>query len=171
VVSEEVLKGMMEIIIYLMYVLSYIEYAVDDIEEELMNLSYQEKLVWGQFLPMVILFGYYFFRLARGAGAGSLVGVLIGIAVLQVVCSILVAALAKKEPRDERDRLIAYKAFKVAYLATICVGICGMWIAFEGGRESVGRQLLTNWALAFLIGAEMVRTGTMLVLHRTSVTV
>jgi hypothetical protein len=136
-----------------------------------MTLSYQEKLVWGQFLPMVVLFGYYFFRLASGAAAGSLVGVLIGIAILQIVFSILVAALAKKEPRDERDRLIAYKAFKVAYLAAICAGICGMWIAFDGGRELVGRQMAMNCALAFLIGSEMVRTGTMLVLHRTSVSV
>jgi hypothetical protein len=136
-----------------------------------MNLSYQEKLVWGQFLPMVVLFGYYFFRVARGGAAEGLVGVLVGIAVLQVVFSILVAALAKKEPRDERDRLIEYKAFKAAYLSAICVGFFALWLVFSGGQALVGRGTMVTCALAILIGVEMVRMGTMLVLHRMSVTV
>ena len=136
-----------------------------------MTFSYQEKLIWGQFLPMVVLYGYYFFRVVEGRhGAGeSLVGVLIGVAVIQVVVSILVAALAKKEPRDERDRLIGYKAFKVAYLLAIFVAFYGMWLIFSGGQASVGRETVVTCGLAILVGVEMVRMGTMLVLHRTSV--
>jgi polyferredoxin len=135
-----------------------------------MNVSYQEKLVWGQFLPMVVLYGYYFFRVARGGAGWSMVGVLIGIAVLQTVFSILVAALSKREPRDERDRLIEYKAFKVAYLFAVSFGVCGMWVLFMG-RESVGRGMAVSCGLAFLVGVEMVRMVTLLVLHRTSVSV
>jgi hypothetical protein len=137
-----------------------------------MNLSYQEKLVWGQFLPMVLLYGYYFVRVAegrRGVAVGSLVGVLIGIAVIQVIFSILVAALAKKEPRDERDRLIEYKAFKAAYLSAICVVFFVLWLAFAGGQAGVGREMVVMCALAVLVGVEMVRMGTILVLHRMSV--
>lgn len=136
-----------------------------------MTLSYQEKLIWGQFLPMVVLYGYYFFRVAQGHQGGSLVGVLIGIAVIQIVFSILVAALSRREPTDERDRLIAYKAFKVAYLVGICVAFFVMWVAFSGGQSSIDRGTAVSYALGALVGVEMVRMGTMLVLHRTSVSV
>ncbi len=135
-------------------------------------MSYQEKLVWGQFLPMVFLYGYYFFRVAEGRhGGGSLVGVLIGIAVIQVAFSILVAALANKEPRDERDQLIEYKAFKVSYLTAICLGFFAMWMMFAGGHASVGRGTVVTYAPGILVGVEVVRDGTMLVLHRTGVSV
>lgn len=137
-----------------------------------MAFSYQEKLVWGQFLPMVLLYGYYFIRVAEGrhgVGVGSLVGVLVWIAVIQVVFSILVAALAKREPRDERDRLIEYKAFKVAYLTAICAAFFVMWLVFSMGQAEVGRQAVVACALGVLVGVEMVRMGTILVLHRMSV--
>jgi uncharacterized membrane protein len=137
-----------------------------------MTLSYQEKLVWGQFLPMVVLYGYYFFRVAEGrhgVAVGSLVGVLVWIAIIQVIFSILVAALAKREPRDERDRLIEYKAFKVAYLSAIFIVFFVMWLMFSVGQAEVGRQMLVSYALGVLVGVEMLRMGTILVLHRTSV--
>jgi uncharacterized membrane protein len=97
------------------------------------------------------------------------VGVLVGIAVIQVVFSILVAALAKKEPRDERDRLIEYKAYKVAYLSAICVVFFVLWLVFAGGQIGVGREMVVTCALAVLVGVEMVRMGTILVLHRMGV--
>src|SRR6202044_1028734 len=109
-----------------------------------MTLSYQAKLVWGPFLPMVVLYGYYFFLVAEGrhgVAVGSLGGVLVWIAIIQVMFSILVAALAKREPRDERDRLIEYKAFKVAYLSAICAAFFVMWMVFSGGQAEVGRQM------------------------------
>jgi hypothetical protein len=137
-----------------------------------MNLSYQEKLVWGQFLPMLLLYGYYFARAAEGrhgVAAGSLVGVLVWIAVIQVICSILVAALAQREPRDERDRLIEYKAFKMAYLAAICAVFFVVWVVFSGGQAIVGRGMVVSCALGVLVGVEMLRMGTILVLHRMSV--
>jgi hypothetical protein len=137
-----------------------------------MNLSYQEKLVWGQFLPMLLLYGYYFARAAEGrhgVAAGSLVGVLVWIAVIQVICSILVAALAQREPRDERDRLIEYKAFKMAYLTAICAVFFVVWVVFSGGQAIVGRGMVASCALGVLVGVEMLRMGTILVLHRMSV--
>ena len=137
-----------------------------------MNLSYQEKLVWGQFLPMVLLYGYYFARVSQGrhgVAAGSLVGVLVWIAVIQVIFSTLVAALAQREPRDERDRLIEYKAFKLAYLSAICAVFFVMWLVFSGGQAVVGRGMVVTCALGVLVGVEMLRMGTILVLHRMRV--
>ena len=135
-------------------------------------MSYQEKLVWGQFLPMVLLYGYYFFRVAQGrhgVAVGSLVGVLVGIAVIQVICSILVAALAQRERRDERDRLIEYKAFKLAYLSAICAVFFVMRMVFSMGQAGIGREMVVSCALGVLVGVEMLRMGTILVLHRVSV--
>jgi hypothetical protein len=100
---------------------------------------------------------------------GSLVGTLVCIAVIQVIFSILVAALAKREPRDERDRLIEYKAFKVAYLSAICAAFFVMWMVFSGGQAEVDRQMVMTCALGVLVGVEMIRMGTILVLHRMSV--
>ena len=70
-------------------------------------MSYQEKLIWGQFVPTVLFYGYYFAGIAQGQHGGtalSLVGIVTVLAIFQVVFLILIAALAKKEPRDERDR-------------------------------------------------------------------
>jgi hypothetical protein len=121
---------------------------------------------------MVLLYGYYFIRVAEGrhgVAVGSLVGVLVWIAVIQVVFSILVAALAKKEPRDERDRLIEYKAFKVAYLSAICAVFFVMWMVFARGQAGVEREMVVTCALGVLVGVEMVRMGTILGLHRMGV--
>jgi hypothetical protein len=136
------------------------------------NLSYQEKLVWGQFLPMVVLYGYYFARVAEGrhgVAVGSLVGVLVWIMWIQGFSSLLVAALAKREPRDERVRLIEYKALKVAYRSAISTVFFVMLLVFWRGQAEVGREMVVTCALGVLVGVEMLRMGTILVLHRMSV--
>ena len=131
-------------------------------------MSYQEKLICGQFVPMVVVCAVYFSSLARTGRPASLFGSILGLAVLQVIYMILVASLSKKEDRDERDRLIEYKAYKVGYLVLMSVGVCwvgllvtGMWTAEQLTAAPV---ILGVW-----VGVEIVRTGTMLALHRLGV--
>jgi hypothetical protein len=135
-------------------------------------MSYQEKLIWGQFVPTVLFYGYYFAGIAQGQHGGtalSLVGIVTVLAIFQVVFLILIAALAKKEPRDERDRLIEYKAYKVAYLLAVCLVVFVFVLMMRGGDAFASRSSAEAWLLAMWVGVEVVRMGTMLVLHRTGV--
>lgn len=133
-------------------------------------MDYQEKLVWGQFLPTVLLYGYYFVAFARSrhssAAGPSLLGVVVLLAVVQVVFLILIAAFAKKEPRDERQRLLEYKAYKVAYLAALAGAIWWLSMAMAGTDTLTRGRLSEAVLLAGIIGVELLRTGTLLVLFR-----
>ena len=63
--------------------------------------------------------GIYLTALLRwneGASHWPLAQVLIGMLLLQVAYMIVVASVSRKEPRDERTRLIEYKGYKAAYL-------------------------------------------------------
>ena len=65
--------------------------------------------------------------------------------------------------------MIEYKAFKVAYLSAIFVVFFVMWLVFSGGQTGIGRGMVVTYALGVLVGVEMLRMGTILVLHRMSV--
>jgi hypothetical protein len=133
-------------------------------------MSYQEKLICGQFVPLVIGVVYYFLVLRVRGGPWSLLGTIIALVVLQVVYLILVAIFSKKEDRDERDRLIEYKAYKVSYLTLMVVAFC--WVAaLEVPLYSLQALTSTPVIVGVWVGIEIVRTGTLLVLHRTSVSV
>jgi hypothetical protein len=133
-------------------------------------MSYQEKLICGQFVPLVIAVVYYFSVLRVRGGSWSLLGTIIALVVLQVVYLILVAIFSKKEDRDERDRLIEYKAYKVSYLTLMVVAFC--WVAaLEVPLYSLQALISTPVIVGVWVGIEIVRTGTLLLLHRTSVSV
>jgi hypothetical protein len=133
-------------------------------------MSYQEKLICGQFVPLVIAVVYYFSVLRVRGGSWSLLGTIIALVVLQVVYLILVAIFSKKEDRDERDRLIEYKAYKVSYLVLMVVAFC--WVAaLEVPLGSLEQLTSTPVIVGVWVGIEIVRTGMLLVLHRTSVSV
>ena len=134
-----------------------------------MNLSYQEKLVCGQLLRMVLLDGYYFARVSQGrhgVAAGSLVGVLVWIAVIQVIFSTLVAALTQREPRDERDQSDRVQGFQDGLSFGDLRGAFRDVAGVLGGPAVVGRAMVVTCALGVLVGVETLRMGTILVLHR-----
>jgi hypothetical protein len=76
-----------------------------------MNLSYQEKSIWGSLIATLIIYGHYY---AVGA-KGSLVASVIALIVIEIVCQSVISLAHKPEPKDERDRLIAARAYRVAY--------------------------------------------------------
>jgi len=100
----------------------------------------------------------------------ALLGNVVLLVVLQIVYFILVAAFSKKEERDERDRLIEYKAYKVSYLTLMTLG--GLWVwALVSGMFTVAQLTSPGLVIAVWFGVEALRTGTQLVLHRTAVSV
>jgi len=152
-----------------MYVLFYIMFCMAYTQKEFMDL--EEKVSWGAFVPWVLGCGYYLTALLRWDEGGShwpLGRVLIGMLLLQVVYMIVVASVSRKEPRDERTRLIEYKGYKVAYLTVMTVfsGWLLWWYLPQNLKESPKElpALLAVW-----LGVEAIRMGTQLVLYRASV--
>jgi hypothetical protein len=94
--------------------------------------------------------------------------VLIGMLLVQVVYMIVVAAVSRKEPRDERTRLIEYKGYKVAYLAVEAV-LSGwlLWLYLPQHWNEPHKKL--PLLLAVWLGVEAIRMGTQLVLYWASV--
>ena len=74
-------------------------------------MSYQEKVIFGQFLPPFLGCAYFFGILRVGMRPWSVLGNVILVIVLQIVYLIVVAIFSKIEGPDERDRLIEYKAW------------------------------------------------------------
>jgi hypothetical protein len=129
-------------------------------------MGYYEKLIWGQFLPLVLGFGY--FVAAASHGSWPLLPAVFLFVMAQAIYFVLLAALSRKEPRDERVRLIELKSFKVSYLVVMCL-VC-FWV---GGTvlhmiDVPHRMAVAVW-LAVWYGIESVRTGTQVALYRASV--
>ena len=136
-------------------------------------MDYQEKLVWGQFVPIsggLLYLALYVAHLSHGVKPWPLVSVLLTFVLLQVVYLIVLSALSKPEPEDERTRLVALKSFKLGYIAVMLV--LYLWIQTYLLQPSwfhvlVAHPLLSPILLWF--GVEAVRTGTQVALYRASV--
>ena len=76
-----------------------------------MNLSYQEKSIWGSLIATLIVYGRYYALGARG----SLVVTVIALIIIEIVCQGVISVLSRPERKDERDRVIAARAYRVAY--------------------------------------------------------
>lgn len=113
-----------------------------------MNASFEEKSVWIQLISMVAVLGSYFVVAARLLSRGVtvliafvplfIVAVGLLVAVL-VVGHIVVAIASRPEGRDERDRLIAWRAESnsswilgvgvIAAITGMVVSVDNVWIA------------------------------------------
>jgi hypothetical protein len=84
-----------------------------------MNASFEEKSVWITLAGLVAIFGFYFVTAGRMLSAGvrempafiALFAVATALLVILLVAAHIVAAVASRpEGRDERDRLISWRA-------------------------------------------------------------
>jgi len=113
-----------------------------------MNASFEEKSVWIQLVSMVVVIGSYFVVVALMVSKGitnliafvPLFIVAVALLVIVLIVGHIVAAVASRpESRDERDRLIEWRAesnsswiLRVGVLAAITglvVSIDNIWIA------------------------------------------
>jgi hypothetical protein len=135
-------------------------------------MDYQERLIWGQFLPIASGCGYYAidcFREGHGAKPWPLLSVMLALLVVQIAYLIVVAALSRPEPRDERTRLIEYKAYKVGYLLVMVLFF--IWVASNVVKIPGLPHILLEPVIAVFawFGVEAIRTGAQLVMYRASV--
>ncbi len=127
-----------------------------------MTTSFEEKSVWIQLGAMIIGLGVYFVIAGRMLASGvrdvsafaALFMVAVVFMVVLLVISYAVAALTGKvEGRDERDRLIAWKAeHRSAWL--LAVGVFGAVTCMAAGIANVwtANLLLLSLALSEILG-------------------
>jgi hypothetical protein len=121
-----------------------------------MNLSYQEKSIWGSLIATLIVCGRYF---ATGYRAGP-IGTVTLLVVIQVVAQIAIALAAKPEPKDERDRLIETRGYRNGYLFLVLGTIVCM---------NIGVRLTVGALLTALMSAEIGKSITQLFYYRRGV--
>jgi hypothetical protein len=151
-------------------------------ESKAMDLSYQEKSILGSLVAVVVVYGYYFASVLRGAtrpefGAGSLGRLMlavIAIVVIEIVYHIALALESNPEPKDERDILIECKAYRNAYflLATGASLVMGYVIVAGLARDAAPTRIIVapfltvNLVLFCLVVAELVKFLTQLFYYR-----
>lgn len=134
-------------------------------------MGYREKLILGQFVPLLAGFGYYLYALRGSHKLLSLFGSILIFVLLQIVYAIVVSIISKPEKTDERDKLIGYRAYQVSYMALMVLAPLWLWLLAVAQPFSSRIALLTSpWLIvAVWFGVEALRTGTQLVLYRTGV--
>jgi len=147
-----------------------------------MDLSYQEKSVLGSLVALIVAYGFYFGAMLRhlgergaeGASLGRLVVAVIVIIVIETVYNIVLALETKPQPKDERDVMIAGKAYRNAYFLLYfgagTIMTCALGLAAIDGatpmRITVTPFLILNTMLLLLVSAEIVKFLTQLFYYR-----
>jgi hypothetical protein len=139
------------------------------------GMSFRERTAWISVLTTGAVYGFYFWTVFRhgltdGADhVGLLVGSVIVLVVLQIVLMIamtVVAALRSPQdvsaPLDEREKLFALKASRVAYVVLSLGAASVMFTAYFG----LGRLLICNGLFLALVLSEMAKSLTLIVHYR-----
>jgi hypothetical protein len=120
-----------------------------------MNLSYQEKSIWGSMIGTLLMCGYYF-------ATGHLIFSVVMLIVVEIIYNIALAIRSVPEPKDERDRLIEAKAYRNAYLALV-TGVVGN--IFVPLTPVVAAQIV----FGALVASEVAKSVTQLYYYRKGV--
>lgn len=127
-----------------------------------MPASLEEKSVWIQLVALVLALGAYFAIAARLLAAGvrempafaALFAVaVVALVILLIVGHVIAAIASRPEPRDERDRLIAWRAeHNSSWL--VGVGVLAAVTAMVAGIDNVwtANILLLALALSEILG-------------------
>lgn len=149
-----------------------------------MDLSFQEKSVWGSIVSLVAVYGWYVKELLSAYPAidaslmaGLLLTVVVLIIVIEAALHIAIAIRSRPAPEDERDRLIQTRAHRNAYyvLAVGTVVAIGQVVIGEAMNATssvitLERSLLAaNILLLAFVLAELVALGSQLVYYRRGI--
>ncbi|MBU1378691.1 MAG: hypothetical protein KKE02_02825 [Alphaproteobacteria bacterium] len=135
-------------------------------------MSFREISAWISLVTVAICFGVYFAAIATGAvsprGFGALHLLLLCVAalvVLQIGSHAVAARLAPGDapaPRDERERLIAWRAQSLGYYV-LMVGVLALGAPAHFGHPPAD---LLNFALLEVVVAVMTVAVAQIVLYR-----
>lgn len=146
-----------------------------------MNLSYQEKSIWGSMVATIIVFGWYFattpvFRadgLTRSGRLGHMASAVVLLVIIQIVYQVVVALKWRAEKKDERDIQIEGRAFRNAYFLLTTGALAAMPAVVivgefhqPGQTQLISPYLAIDILLLFLVAAEIVKSATQLFYYR-----
>ena len=120
-----------------------------------MNLSYQEKSIWASLIATLLVYGRYF-----ASGSQGLVGTIVALTIIQIAAQTALALADRPQQKDERDRLIEAKAYRVGYFLLVTGAILCMNIV---SRPPVKALLMA------VVAAETGKSLTQLVYYRRGV--
>jgi len=138
-------------------------------------MSFREKSAWITLVSVLVCFGAYFGSIASGSvsprGFGAFHLLLICVAALVVLqCGLhFVAALLSPDdiraPRDERERLIAWRSHSIGY-QVLMVGVLLLGVPAHFGHPAPD---LLNFALLDVVVAALVVTVAQIIMFRRGV--
>lgn len=127
-----------------------------------MNGSFEEKSVWVTLFGLLVVFGVYFFLASRMLMAGitavvpyvPLLAVAVALLVMLLTLGHIVVAVASRpDGRDERDRLVEWRAENNS---SWVLGV-GAIAAIFGLATPIGPAWIANGLLAALFVSELVK--------------
>jgi archaellum biogenesis protein FlaJ (TadC family) len=136
-------------------------------------MSFREKSAWISFLSIALVYGIYFASVFHLLPAGWSSGdtfrrflvLVIALVVLEVGLHVVVAIQSPRDartPKDERERLIAMKATRVAFP----VLLVGTFAAIGTIHLPMGRWEMAQVMFFAIVAAELTRFGAEIVYHR-----
>jgi hypothetical protein len=137
----------------------------------LREMSFQEKRAWIAVASMGLIYGRYFWSLTMQGGRGpfgSLLATVIQLVIVQVVLTTIAAILNPRDAQaaeDERERMIALRATRVAYAGLSTAVVCACFF----GALTPPIVFKTNSLLFVLVTAEMLRNICQIAMYRRGV--
>ena len=146
--------------------------------------GYRERSLWASLAAVALVDTGYFFMVLRGwlsdapLTASGLIALLVAIVVVLLLIEVgfVIRNRAHREPRDERDELIAAESARVAYWVFVCGVVFALGLhllnAVSPGEPLWGLAVFSvplfevHLILATLVSAELVRYAVALLRYR-----
>ncbi len=136
-------------------------------------MSFREKSAWISLASLLIVFGVYFWNVARVVARQKpiapmiplFLGLLVALIVAEVALHLLIAMRAPHDaraPKDERERLIELTATSKAFY----VLVVGALLSIGTMHLRIGVWVMAHCVLLSVVVAELVKFGTQIVLYR-----
>jgi hypothetical protein len=136
------------------------------------SLSYREKSLYASLVAELVVYGPYFFFHQQNS-LNKVVGMIIGIIVLQIILQSIIAVSTRNRITDERDRLIELRGYRVGYFTIASLMVLGLgllWFHAAVGNLHLdsGRMGLHFLSVFFgmLVISDIAKTAAQLVAYR-----
>ncbi len=140
-----------------------------------MSMSFREKSAWASLAIMLLVFVPYFVHMFRlfergelngGTVFGEFIGAVIFQVLLLIVAHIAIAIRSGQEQKDERDRTIESKSFKIAYYVLIASCFVAIPCVALALLSALTLPFLSQLLLACFVVAEAAKYVTQIICYR-----
>jgi DNA-binding XRE family transcriptional regulator len=107
------------------------------------SLSYQERSLYGSLAAELAVYIPYFV-LHRQNSLNKVVGMIVSIIVLQIILQSIIAAISRHRVRDERDRVIELRGYRMGYLTLVACHVRPLAIGQPFHRPALPQRLLRH---------------------------